>query len=161
MKRLFVFLAVSVLLLNCTSAPRYTDYERSGKKKKENERIDKKRFSEIMESYLNTRYLAGGETRFGMDCSGLVVAVYRDYAGLKLPRGTAGLFNFGKKIPKGEIEFGDLVFFDLDGKGISHVGIYIGGDRFIHATIQNGVTVSSLQDNYYKKGYMGARRVME
>ena len=155
---IFIFLA---LVLNCTSAPRYTDYGKTHKEKKENQRIDKKRLSEIIESYLSTRYLDGGETRFGVDCSGLVVAVYRDYAGMKLPRSASSMFNQGKRIKREELEFGDLVFFNLRGEEISHVGIYIGGKRFVHATRLSGVTVSSLDEDYYKRSYGGAKRVIE
>ncbi len=112
--------------------------------------------------YLGTRYVYGGMSRKGVDCSGFICAVYEEMTGKKLPRGTADLYN---ALPEaaGPLLPGDLVFFDTTG-GISHVGMALGGDRIIHAASRGpktGVIISSLEEEYYRTRYLGARRVFE
>lgn len=115
---------------------------------------------QIIESYLGTPYREKGINRAGIDCSGLAVAVYREYKGIKLPHDSRKLFQLVKKVEKDKLEFGDLVFFSDVGWLVSHLGIYIGSDRFVHASKSQGVIISSLQDQYYRRRYLGARRVI-
>lgn len=114
----------------------------------------------IIESFLGVPYQLGGETKAGMDCSGLVVAVYKQYAGFKLPHDTKKLHKLVKNVDKGDLSYGDLVFFSNGWLSASHVGIYIGEGKFVHSTEDLGVIVSSLDEDYYKKRYIGARRVI-
>lgn len=114
------------------------------------------------ESYLGVPYVWGGISKSGVDCSGLVYIVYKTAAGITLPRGVGDLYNTypphtGSLLP------GDLVFFDTTG-GPSHVGIYIGNNKLIHAASaknKEGVIVSDLGSTYYKTRYIGARRVLK
>jgi len=112
--------------------------------------------------FLGFSYRYGGSTpETGFDCSGLVMAVYR-LCGLKLPRISRDQFNAGEFVHLIKIQQGDLVFFRTDGSGrISHVGIYIGDQSFIHAP-GNGkkVQYSKLTDTYYKDRFAGARRYL-
>ena len=114
------------------------------------------------EDYLGVPYVYAGASMQGVDCSGLVYCVYRDVFDERLPRGVAGLMEAGRPV-EGTPAPGDLVFFDTTG-GPSHVGISLGGDRFIHAASEGphtGVIVSSLTKAYYNTRYLGARRYIE
>ncbi|WJY26174.1 MULTISPECIES: C40 family peptidase [Sporosarcina] len=109
-------------------------------------------------NYIGTPYRYGGTTTSGIDCSAYTQLVYKKN-GKSLPRTTGQQFKQGKSVSKSNLQTGDLVFFNTSGRGISHVGIYIGSSKFIHASTSKGVTVSSLNDPYYwKSRYVGAKR---
>lgn len=112
-------------------------------------------------SYLGTPYAYGGSTRNGIDCSGLTSTVYSSAINKQLPRSTRDQYQQGMRISKDELQFGDLVFFNTTGRTPSHVGIYIEDDLFVHASVSYGVTISSLESSYYKKRFVGARRLVE
>ncbi|WP_062677819.1 C40 family peptidase [Parageobacillus toebii] len=110
--------------------------------------------------YVGVPYRWGGTTANGFDCSGFIQHVYQSI-GIDMPRTTADMYRMGKQVEKGDLRVGDLVFFNTNGKGVSHAGIYIGNNRFIHASSSKGVIISSLNDPYYwSKTYVGARRVL-
>jgi hypothetical protein len=112
--------------------------------------------------FLGTPYDYGGESKEGTDCSGFVYAVYKDVIGIAPERSVTGLYNSGDEV-KGTPLPGDLVFFNTVG-GISHVGIYIGDNKFIHAASAGsklGVIISSLDEEYYKTRYLGAKRLLD
>jgi hypothetical protein len=111
-------------------------------------------------SYLGVPYKYGGSSRKGIDCSGFTSSVYAAATDLKLPRSTREQFTVGTEIDRDELKFGDLVFFNTTGRHPSHVGIYIEDDLFAHASISEGVTFSSLDSKYYRKRWVGARRVV-
>lgn len=102
-------------------------------------------------------YRFGGTSRNGFDCSGFTQYVYRA-SNTSLPRTAGEQFRIGTVISRGQLQAGDLVFFSTYASGASHVGIYIGGGRFVHAS-NKGIRVTSLSDNYYANRYLGARRV--
>ena len=118
-----------------------------------------KRLVEQAMTYLGTPYRRGGTSRRGLDCSGLVGAVYGEQ-GLELPRTAAEQFREGAPVLESDLRPGDLVFFrDTYKRGISHVGIYIGDGRFLHAAgRRHGVIVSELSRPYYQLRFAGARR---
>jgi len=110
-------------------------------------------------TFMGVPYRWGGESPDeGFDCSGLAMAVYR-LNGLDLPRTSEEQFNEGTVIPRRSLSVGDLVFFKTKrGARVSHVGIYIGSDTFIHAPSQGAhVRTDSLSDGYYDEHYAGAR----
>lgn len=109
---------------------------------------------------LGVRYRYGGSSRSGFDCSGFVSHVYRS-AGVSLPRTASEQSRVGRNLGKSELQKGDLVFFKTNrGTRINHVGIYIGGGRFIHASSGGGqVKTDTLESGYYQRRYAGARRV--
>jgi cell wall-associated NlpC family hydrolase len=107
-------------------------------------------------SQLGTPYVWGGAAPGGFDCSGLVMWAYAQ-VGVSLPHSTYALFAMGVPISRDQLQPGDLVFFD----GVGHVGIYIGGDQFIHAPHTGDVVrISSLDDPWYSAEYVGARRIL-
>lgn len=116
----------------------------------------------INESYrwLGVPYSYGGNSRKGVDCSGLVARVYTK-VGIQLPRTAREMFTHGKKIDRSQLIPGDLVFFSgTAGSGISHVGIYVGNRHFVHASTSKGVISSGLMEDYYDEHYAGARKIV-
>src|SRR3569832_1112375 len=106
-------------------------------------------------------YRFGGMTPSGFDCSGYVAYVYKLSIGRNLPRRTAEQIKFGKAISPAKVGPGDLLYFWIEEEKILHVGIYIGGDRFIHAPSSRGeVSIQRLHDRYWSERYRGARRVI-
>lgn len=106
---------------------------------------------------LGTPYRYGGMSPNGFDCSGLVVYAYHK-AGVDLPRTTRGLWKTLRPVRKKELRTGDLLFFNIDGK-ISHVGMYLGSGRFVHAPSSGSqVTVANLEDRFYQKAFVAGGR---
>ncbi len=112
-----------------------------------------------LERWEGTPHRWGGLDHRGIDCSGLVVRVYRDAFGLTLPRTTEAQARIGRPVSRQALQAGDLVFFRLDRKN-RHVGIYLGDGRFFHAASSTGVTVSHLDEPYWRRHYWKARRVL-
>ncbi|MFB5763593.1 C40 family peptidase [Paenibacillus medicaginis] len=113
----------------------------------------------VIQDAKGTSYRAGGTTLSGFDCSGFTSYVF-DQLGLDLPRQSSTQFEAGTAVSRDEMRPGDLVFFNTNGRGVSHVGIYVGDGRFAHSSSSRGVTVSSLGESYYADRYLGAKRVM-
>jgi cell wall-associated NlpC family hydrolase len=119
-------------------------------------------FVKVAQRYAGTPYVWGGESGRGFDCSGFIIRVMRDLGYRSLPHSAAEQFNYGKPIAQALLKPGDLVFFANTYKpGISHVGIYLGRRRFIHAAGTGlGTIVSSLDTAKYQAKYAGARRLV-
>jgi len=110
------------------------------------------------EKWRGTPYEDGGLSRLGIDCSGYTVLVYRDLFGLSLPRTAWEQAESGREVSRTALKTGDLVFFNT-GRSKKHVGIYLDGDQFIHASLSKGVTLSSLDDSYWSEKYWKAIRL--
>ena len=109
--------------------------------------------------YLGTRYRYGASGARGFDCSGFTSYIYRQH-GINLPHNSAAQYRVGKPVSRSELRPGDLVFFRTRGSRISHVGIYIGDGKFVHASSARGrVRVDTLTSGYYHQRYVGARRI--
>ena len=111
-------------------------------------------------SFRGVPYRFGGRTRNGVDCSGLIQAVWKQYGAL-LPRTSVAQYKSGAPVSKSTVRAGDLIFFKNTYKrGISHVGIYVGDGRFVHAANRRkGVIVTALSEAYWANRWAGARRV--
>ena len=110
------------------------------------------------ESRIGAPYRYGGAGPDRFDCSGLVTYAHRE-VGIPVPRTAAQQFAAATPVARKDLRPGDLVFFRLDGRDVSHVGIYAGDDRFVHAPQRGGhVRVASLDDDWYRKRYAGAGR---
>ena len=112
--------------------------------------------------YVGVPYHYGGDSaETGFDCSGLVWRVYRQAAGVRLPRDTYGISRKGVAIPSRELQPGDLVFFNTQRRPYSHVGIYLGKNRFVHAPSSGGVvSVARISDRYWRQRFDGGRRIV-
>lgn len=112
----------------------------------------------IAESQIGAPYRYGGAGPDAFDCSGLVAYVH-GRVGLAVPRTAAQQFAAARPVERGDLQPGDLVFFRLDGREVSHVGIYAGGDRFVHAPQRGGqVRIASLAEETFRRGWAGAGR---
>ena len=109
------------------------------------------------QDWLGTPYSYGGTSSSGVDCSGFVRSVFQK-AGITLPRTSREQAETGRNVSIAEVEPGDLLFFNTSGEGVSHVGMSIGGPRFVHASSSRGVIVSSLEEPYYRERFLFARR---
>lgn len=155
---LLLFLIVSFITFRYCSQKKETNSILHSENSKINKLIS------IANTYAGVSYRAGGTTKKGMDCSGLVNTSFKQI-GINLPRSSSAISFKGKEINLNEVRKGDLLFFDiarLKG-GINHVGLVISVDdgniRFIHSTTSKGVIISSMNEAYWEKEFVKAKRV--
>lgn len=111
--------------------------------------------------WIGTNYVYGGNSREGIDCSGLVMSVYRDVCGVKIPRTTRDQVRYCTLVARNKLRPGDLIFFgkDTSPDSVSHVGMYVGDGRMIHASSSRGVIVSPFESGYWADRYCTGARV--
>ncbi len=119
--------------------------------------VKKKLLSQYNE-WKGTRYREGGSSKKGVDCSGFVQITYRSKLGIDVPRTIEQQIRIGRSITRSNLQTGDLVFFKT-GLFSRHVGMYLGGSRFLHVSSARGVTISSLKENYWNGSYWLAKRI--
>ncbi|MBO8164619.1 MAG: C40 family peptidase [Brevibacillus sp.] len=113
----------------------------------------------IIDKLYGVPYKTAGDTTQGFDCSGFTRYVFHAL-GAEIPRTSAAQYNVGQAVAKQDLQPGDLVFFNTNNRGVSHVGIYIGSNTFVHSASGQGVVKTNLNDPYYwGKRYVGARRI--
>lgn len=112
-------------------------------------------------SHVGVGYRRGGESpETGFDCSGLVRHVFREVLGLMLPRTSHDISRVGEAVQRAELQPGDLVFFNTRKRVYSHVGIYLGEHRFVHAPAAGGeVRIEDMRQRYWSQRFNGARRI--
>lgn len=112
-------------------------------------------------SLIGVKYKYGGTSpNTGFDCSGYVDHVFKKVAGLSLPHNARQISHRGQPVKPSQLREGDLVFYDTNNEPYSHVGIYLGDDRFIHAPSSGGsVRLEDMNLDYWKRHYNGARRI--
>ncbi|MBN1252105.1 MAG: C40 family peptidase [Bacteroidales bacterium] len=117
-----------------------------------------KKFIKAISDWKGTPYRYGGTSRKGTDCSGFVSSIYKEVYNKNLHRNSLDMLKDVKKISKKNLKTGDLIFFKTSGKKVSHVGIYIADNKFIHAA-SKGVVINDLDQEYYKKAYYKSGKV--
>ena len=108
-----------------------------------------------IDHWWGTRYCLGGDDENCIDCSAFTQTILRNVYGVDVPRTAQEQYDFSTHINDTDIQEGDLVFFK-SGHSISHVGLYVGNNKFVHASTSGGVTITDLNDNYWSKRYAGA-----
>ncbi|HKK21670.1 MAG TPA: C40 family peptidase [candidate division Zixibacteria bacterium] len=182
MKRICILIlsVVMLYLTGCTGYPRYRggtedtpaknrpELTRYGEKRADrldtlnvsSSTDDVLRFGSILQKYLGRPYSGTSSHDPGFDCSDFTLTAYMEYNRTSLPRTAEQQAETGDPVQFNRLSFGDLVFFHTEGKAVSHVGIYIGRNQFIHAASSNGVIISSLKEKYWSQRYVGARRIL-
>ncbi len=112
----------------------------------------------FIDDWMNTRYRYGGTGRSGIDCSAFTDTLINNVYGINLPRTAREQCDVCKRLFRDELQEGDLVFFNTRG-GISHVGVYLGNNYFVHSSIR-GVTISSLLEDYYNRKFICGGRII-
>lgn len=110
--------------------------------------------------YMGTPYKYGGTSKNGIDCSAFTQTIYYLGLNITLSRTASSQYDEGIAVPRDSLIFGDLIFFHTRRKYISHVGMYLGENKFIHSACKKGVTVSDLNEEYYTKRFIGAKRIL-
>ncbi len=119
----------------------------------------KSKLNNFYKEYEGVRYKFGGNSKSGIDCSAFVQKAYLKSFNIKMPRTTKRQVFIGRDIKKSELQLADIVFFKT-GYDSRHVGIYLNNGRFMHASSSKGVTISKLNNSYFKKHYWKAKRVI-
>jgi cell wall-associated NlpC family hydrolase len=145
-----LFVAAVCTLLSCTAMPAFAAQDDPGTQ-----------VADFAQQYVGARYVWGGTGPSGFDCTGFVKFVYSQF-GVDLPHNEAGQLASGAPVGADALEPGDvLVFANTYRAGLSHVGIYVGDGRFVHAVDEaHGVMVSNLWDGYWSPRFVGASRAI-
>ena len=164
----FAFLTA---MAGCQSYPRYSNtpgYEKPMPDDEDSQpadepvqspQINESLMARIIDDYLGTPYKKGGTSINGIDCSSLIRNIYYELDGRSLPPDVRRMYRAGREIERPNLVFGDLVFFGFKTRSPSHVGMYIGNGKFVHASESRGVIISSLDEEIYRSNYSGARRL--
>ena len=119
------------------------------------------KFIRFMEQWYGTKYKMGGQDSTGIDCSGFARMYLEKMYRILLPRTSVEQYHQTIKIPLEEAQEGDLVFFHIQRrKPVSHVGVYLRNNKFVHASARYGVIISDLNEPFYKQHFAGAGRIM-
>ena len=135
----------------------YSPNLKSGHLKKRYSPVRMKLLSQY-EEWKGARYMEGGLSKKGVDCSGFVQITFRSKLGIDLPRSTDQQVTIGRLVARDNLRTGDLIFFKT-GFFSRHVGMYLGASRFLHVSLARGVTISSLKEEYWADNYWLARRI--
>lgn len=160
-----LFIAVTLGLNSCRTAAPRLDYKAlaraSVKLGVDIDMEDDHQLYLVSAEWIGTPYRSGGNSKRGVDCSGFTCQIYKQVYLKKLERTTLGQMNQTRKISKGNLREGDLVFFSSrkSNKKVAHVGIYLKNGRFIHASTSRGVIVSNLNEQYYRTHWIRGGRI--
>ena len=167
-KLIFIWIAISAvaIIVSCSSGVKSSREKYSHEKEKDyyssaelyDLSEDRQQVLEEARKWLGVPYCYGGKTKDCADCSGFVMKIF-ETAGYVLPRKSSEQFTFCRKVNSDDIRPADIVFFADRGR-INHVGIYAGGNQFIHSSSSQGVVKQSLNDSYYRNRLAGFGRII-
>ena len=115
---------------------------------------------EFIDDWYGTPYRLGGTTKKGVDCSAFSQFLFASVYGLSIPRTAKDQYNLTSRISRTQLNEGDLIFFNTRG-GISHVGVYLQNNKFVHASTSGGVMISDIFDEYWAKKFVGVGRLKD
>lgn len=168
MKPLYLMIllfSISFYLLACKPSARFSNNKYDDQIPEEKRALGDTQITELqacVNSWLNTPYHYGGISKSGIDCSGFSSIVMMEVYNIKISRTAEQQFRKGQKVRDGWRMPGDLVFFkNVRGAGVDHVGIYLGNNKFVHASARAGVIISDMNEDYYRKRYTGSCRYWE
>lgn len=167
MKRFFSYILVGIIIASCSTSKKYVTTHTQ-----EAENLSTKLGIELQKGYnkdliksiiswLGTPYKYGGSDKSGTDCSGFIMQVYQEVYNLKTPRSANGIYEASKIIKKENLDQGQFVFFKINTTKVGHVGIFIQESYFAHASSSKGVMISSLDENYWSKYFVGGGKLKE
>jgi murein DD-endopeptidase / murein LD-carboxypeptidase len=112
----------------------------------------------FIDEWYGVPYKYGGKTKTGVDCSGFTSALLRDVYGIALSGSAQSMYEGTDHVAEKNLKEGDLVFFKINSKSVSHVGVYLQNRRFVHASTKRGITINNLDEAYYKKYFFKGGR---
>lgn len=156
-KQLLILCVPALLAISCGTVSSSSDHRSSGISSDFDQVVAQ--LSAAHEEWEGTPYVLGGSGMNGIDCSAFMQRVFSDFFDEDLPRNTREQINEGSGVRRDRIRPGDLIFFRTS-RGVLHVGVAMGDEDFLHASVSAGVTISSLNENYWAGRYIGTRRVL-
>jgi len=124
------------------------------------EEVKNTKMFEFIDNWYGTPYRLGGTTKKGVDCSAFSQFLFASVYGLSIPRTAREQYNLTSRISRTQLNEGDLIFFNTRG-GISHVGVYLQNNKFVHASTSGGVMISDIFDEYWAKKFVGVGRLKD
>ncbi len=124
-------------------------------------KIDNIKLYSFIDEWYGVPYKYGGKNKNGIDCSNFTSTLYLTIYNKSVSGSSSSIYDQCKTISKNNLEEGDLVFFKIDGDKISHVGVYLQNNKFVHATTKKGVMINDLDEAYYKKYYFKAGKLKQ
>lgn len=172
--RPFFFLLVMILFSNCAIFKSKPKTDNFPKNETNEEAIVLEKYSNLIgeavhnadlyqfiDDWYATPHCIGGKTKSCIDCSGFSSVLYNEVYKTKIGGSSSTIYTKCKPLEKGAEREGDFVFFKINQSKISHVGIYLANNKFVHASTSKGVIISSLEEAYYKKWFWGFGRLIE
>jgi probable lipoprotein NlpC len=150
-----LLMLVGLLVTGCASAPEEPQIVYATRPTSDIEQL----LRTEADRWMGTPHRLGGVSSKGIDCSGLVMQMYKRLFGIRLPRTTSKQVSKGVAVGRGQLQPGDLVFFHPPRKA-RHVGIYLGGGEFVHTSSSQGVMISHMQEAYWRNAFWQARRIL-
>src|SRR5579863_9445694 len=176
MKKIILAIVMCMSVIAAQSQTKTTSAPTTDKPNDEQDGLAKEYFSQIMGvalsttsnvklfqfvyDWVGTPYHFGGDTKKGIDCSGFTKELYGKVFNLTIKRNSRDIFSMVSPVRKDELREGDLVFFKIHSRSISHVGIYLGGGKFAHAS-NRGVAINTLADGYYSRYFYKGGRLLD
>lgn len=155
----FLFILTLLTMISCSPSVQMSD---NGSIRTSSSGSGYGRIEDFYEKFRHAKHRMGATGPDYFDCSGFTQKAFKDVYGISLPRTSQSQYFAGSRVGRmRDLEYGDLVFFNISGRGVSHVGIYLDQNRFAHASSSLGVTISDITIDYWKKRFIEGRRVLE